>query len=135
MKRRMDESMIAPCGMNCGVCPSHLRRTRQCDGCWGKDTYKPACCIKCVIKDCEERTRFDMCYMCENFPCVGMQRIDKRLKEKFGVCLIDNQKYIQQHGIKAFVDSEKDKWTCSECGGIIIPPGCCSECGTNADMD
>lgn len=133
MKPRMDESMIAPCGMNCGVCPLHLRRTRQCDGCRGKDTYKPAYCIKCVIKDCEGRSSYDMCYFCENFPCIGVRRMDERFKERFGVGIIENQKNIQQHGIDVFLQSEKEKWTCSVCGGMISAQyKCCIECGTKA---
>lgn len=135
MKPRMDKSMIAPCGMNCGVCPSHVRKTRQCDGCRGKDTYKPGYCVKCVIKDCEGRSDYDMCYLCGNFPCIGVQRMDARLKEKFDVGIIKNQQYIRQHGMEAFLDRERKKWTCGKCGGIIFSHGRCSECGTESDLD
>jgi len=30
--------LIAPCGMNCSICVSYLRKERRCPGCLGKDT-------------------------------------------------------------------------------------------------
>ena len=48
-------TMIAPCGMNCGICSGFLRDGREknvCPGCNGDDARKPVVCATCRIKNC-----------------------------------------------------------------------------------
>jgi len=44
--------------------------------------------------------------------------------------MIDNLNMINEFGIKHFIDIEKEKWICAECGEIICvhKPGCL-KCG------
>jgi hypothetical protein len=35
------QGMIAPCGMNCGICIGHLREKRPCGGCFKKNDENP----------------------------------------------------------------------------------------------
>ena len=46
-------SLIAPCGMNCGICMAYLREKNKCPGCRGDDTNKPVTRVGCKIKNCE----------------------------------------------------------------------------------
>lgn len=128
--KEMDESLIAVCGVNCGICRLHLQTRRQCDGCRGKDTYKPASCIRCVIKECKLRTAgVDFCFKCEHYPCVALIKEDKRCRSKFGVGPIEHLEYIRQHGMQSFLENQKERWTCKTCGSIIsIQNGYCDQC-------
>ena len=46
--------LIAPCGMNCGLCIGYLREKKPCGGCFKKDDEnKPKQCRSCVIVNCE----------------------------------------------------------------------------------
>jgi hypothetical protein len=56
--------------------------------------------------------------------------MDKRYREKYQVSLIGNAVRIGAVGAKQFCLEEKEKWTCSHCGGVISLHGrACSECG------
>ena len=48
----MKKNLIAPCGMNCGICMAFLRPTNKCPGCRSDDTDKPITRIGCKIKTC-----------------------------------------------------------------------------------
>ncbi len=61
------QRMIAPCGMNCGLCFGHLRKRKPCGGCLGNnDRNKPAGCRSCIVVTCEHlaKTESGFCYEC-----------------------------------------------------------------------
>jgi hypothetical protein len=108
----MDKKLIAPCGMNCGVCIAYLRNKNKCPGCsFGRIVNKR--CVNCSIKLCEER-KGDYCFSCDKFPCERLKRMDKRYKEKYEMSLIDNLKAIKEMGINSFIKHEEIKWINSE---------------------
>lgn len=44
--------------------------------------------------------------------------------------VLENLENIKKLGVREFVQNEKIRWTCSECGGIIcVHTGYCSNCG------
>ena len=44
--------------------------------------------------------------------------------------MLENLEAIRKHGIRKFVKTEKERWTCSDCGGIIcVHRGFCFTCG------
>ncbi len=44
--------------------------------------------------------------------------------------MIENLNYVKDHGIKAFLGKEEEKWKCPECGGVIsCHNGICHSCG------
>jgi ribosomal protein L37E len=44
--------------------------------------------------------------------------------------MIENLAAIQKEGIRAFVKTEREHWTCKACGGTInVHRGKCSACG------
>jgi len=117
----INAKMIAPCGMNCSLCFAHIRDKKKCPGCNEDDVSKPRSCVACVIKNCGELENSDQkfCYICSKFPCKRLRNLDKRYRTKYGMSMIENLGSIQENGIDVFVDSEKLRWNCSECGGII----------------
>jgi hypothetical protein len=125
-------SLIAPCGMNCGICMAYLRDKNKCSGCRGVDTDKPITRTKCKIKNClifqKGETKF--CFDCKKFPCNNLKHLDKRYQTKYNMSMIENLEYIKNFDINKFIRNEKIRWTCSECGGTIcVHKGYCYGCG------
>lgn len=47
---------------------------------------------------------------------------------------MENSEFVRQHGLKAFMERQKEKYTCRECSGIIsIHNKECSECQEKMD--
>ena len=113
----MNKSLIAPCGINCGICLHHLRAENKCPGCFAGRKVNGRC-IKCGIKLCRERTG-DYCFECQTFPCERLKRLDKRYREKHQMSEIENLEYIKNHGIEKFLESEEKKWI-SEKGTLCV---------------
>ncbi len=47
----MKGSLIAPCGMNCGLCYAYLREKNKCPGCRLFNKKEPVSIAKCRIKN------------------------------------------------------------------------------------
>ena len=132
VKKTIKISLIAPCGMNCGICRGYQREKNKCVGCREIDVNKPITRAKCKIKNCNElkKNNLKYCYQCEIFPCTRMKTLDKRYRTKYNMSMIENLESIRKFGIRKFIANEKIRWTCSNCGSIIcVHSGCCSNCG------
>ena len=130
-------SLIAPCGMNCGLCVSYLAmkydlkkqgfRKTYCSGCLprGKNcTFMKNHC------DLLGKGLVRFCYECENFPCIRLKALDKRYRTKYHMSMIENLEFIKEHDIERFLEKEEAKWCCSECGEVICcHNGLCLNCG------
>ena len=129
--------LIAPCGMNCGLCIGHLREKKPCGGCFKKDDEnKPKQCRSCIIVNCEllAKTESGFCYDCEKYPCARLKRLDKRYRTNYGMSMIENLAYIQTHGFNDFLKSEEIRWTCTECGfGLCVHRDICLNCKNKID--
>ncbi len=129
----MDPTLIAPCGINCGVCRAHLRQKNSCPGCRGDDANKAKTCVNCKIKTCEilAKGKFEYCSSsCEEFPCLVLLRLDKRYRTKYGCSPVQNLLNIPKLGMPKFLRNEAIKWTCPQCGGLLcmhVP--LCPACG------
>ena len=124
--------LIAPCGMNCGLCSAHLRRKKHCVGCNGDDAGKPSFCVVCRIRHCEEMASGGQgfCFGCQKFPCARLRRLDKRYRARYGMSMVDNLTRIREIGPERFVASERERWRCPECGGIVcVHKPSCLYCG------
>lgn len=104
----ISKKLIAPCGMDCGLCLHFLRSENKCGGCFSgrKVNGRP---IKCAIKLCKER-KGEYCFNCEKFPCERLKTLDKRYREKYGMSEIENLEYIRGNGVDAFLKKERKKW-------------------------
>ncbi len=108
----MKKSLIAPCGMNYGLCVMYLRGKNKCPGCLSGRKVNSRC-IKCGIKLCKER-RGVYCYDCDKFPCERLMRLDKRYRERYGMIEIENLETIKEKGIQALLAKEEKKWVNTE---------------------
>jgi hypothetical protein len=113
--------LIAACGMNCGLCRGYQRENNRCSGCRSLDPGKPAYCFKCIIRNCEEFKggQKKYCYECKEYPCRRLKQLDQRYRTKYRMSMIENLGFIQTRGIRAFVNNEKNRWACPDCGGVL----------------
>jgi len=120
--------LIAPCGMNCGLCRAFLRDRNKCPGCRGDDRGKPKTRIRCGIKTCAERLQAgkNSCFGCASFPCERLRHMDQRYRRKYGMSMIANLRCIEAQGLASFIEQEKSKWACLGCGATICvhEPAC-----------
>ena len=126
------KDLIAPCGINCGICKYYHREKNTCPGCRGPDKNKGKYCIECIIKNCDviKNSISGLCYECSNIPCKRLKNLDKRYKTKYHMSMLENQEYIKKHGIEKFLEKEEKKWKCPKCGGIVTcHGGMCLTCG------
>ena len=124
--------VIAPCGMNCGICMAYLREKLHCPGCRASDRNKQKSCRACIIKHCKElkKARSKFCFKCPKFPCRRLKQLDKRYRTKYGMSMLENLDNIKKNGIRAFVRTEKKRWACKQCGDIVnVHRWACSSCG------
>lgn len=132
----MKTELIAPCGMNCAICGGYLAlrhnvknqgiRVPYCEGCRPKNK-------KCAFlkKKCELLldNRIKFCYECTNFPCERLKHIDKRYQTLFRMSFIENLEYIKTRGMAKFLETQKKKWRCPNCGQMICcHNGICFNC-------
>jgi hypothetical protein len=123
--------LIAPCGMNCGICLGYLREKNRCNGCRNDDYQKPAYCTHCIIKNCSVLgdTKSGFCYACEKFPCQRLKQLDKRYRTRYNMSMLENLEYIRTRGLEAFLDNERHRWICSYCGATLcVHRKFCIEC-------
>jgi hypothetical protein len=133
----MDEKTISinqasPCGIVCTICMGFLRTKNSCPGCRFEGRYKSKSCIACRIKNCDELVNngFTYCYECSKFPCAWMKHLDNRYRKNYAFSMIENLLYLKEKGPEKFIQNERKRWTCTECGGIIsVHRGYCTGCG------
>jgi hypothetical protein len=130
-------NLIAPCGMNCGLCIGHLREKRPCGGCFKlKDGNKPRVCRSCAIVNCDLQPESGFCYDCEIYPCARLKNLDKRYRTKYGMSMIENLAYIKHHGLETFIKEEEEKWKCQVCGsGLSVHRNFCMNCKTEININ
>jgi hypothetical protein len=121
-------NLIAPCGMNCSICLAYLRDKNRCTGCLNSYEGKPISCRRCRIKLCRKKSRF--CFECKIYPCARLKHLDKRYRTKYSMSMIENLENIKKSGVRAFIKSEKARWACKKCGGVIcVHRKVCFACG------
>jgi hypothetical protein len=127
----MNNASIAPCGVNCDLCYGFQREKNQCVGC-NNTGYKPYHCTVCSIKTCVEKKGNELllCVECPKFPCRRIKDLDKRYTLKYGESPIQNFQLIKEIGIEQFIEQEKEKWICGQCGELLcVHKDVCLICG------
>ena len=123
--------LIAPCGMNCGICYAYLRDKNKCPGCRFLITEMPISIARCKIRNCDyvksEEVKF--CFKCPDYPCKNLKNLDKRYRTKYNMSEIENLEYIKKNGVRKFVEKEQGKWQCKTCKGVVcVHKGYCLVC-------
>ena len=114
-------AMIAPCGMNCGLCMAYRRVRNPCPGCRGTDSCKPKTRVVCRIKTCEKLVKggFAYCSGCDTFPCAKLLHLDERYRKRYGMSMVENLGHIRASGIRRFLRRERERWACPRCGALL----------------
>ncbi len=121
--------LIAPCGMNCGLCIAYRRNRNPCPGCRTADTGKPKTRAGCLIKACAAQ-RGGSCAGCPDLPCALMRRLDGRYRAKYGMSMVANLRRIEAVGRRRFLQEEAARWRCTGCGATIsVHRLACLACG------
>ncbi len=130
----MDKNIIALCGLNCAVCSEALRKDNPCVGCRNEGYKGEYCANLCKIVKCEIRETLPdgFCDKCPQYPC--MEIVDKECWYANAYPMIEslmgNLAFIRENGIEKFIQRENERWTCSDCSGVIsVHDGICYGCG------
>jgi len=117
--------LVAPCGMNCGVCKSYLAFSRgipmkkgkisHCSGCLPRDKN---CYIKRPCKMLSKK-KIRFCFECDHMPCKNLARLDERYRNRYAMSMVENLKEIQTKGIETFLKNQEAKYKCPKCGDAI----------------
>ena len=128
--------LIAPCGMNCSLCFSYLAmkddlnkqgfRRKYCAGCLPRGKNCTFMSKQCSLLG-KGLVRF--CHECGAFPCSRLKALDKRYRSKYHMSMVENLRFIKEHGMERFLEKEEAKWHCPECSGVICcHNGLCLNC-------
>ncbi|MFA6524650.1 MAG: DUF3795 domain-containing protein [Patescibacteria group bacterium] len=128
---RLNSKLIAPCGMNCGICLGYLRKDNTCHGC--RDMNRNKYCRKCIIRNCAilKKNKWKFCSSkCQNYPCRRLKNLDTRYKTRYGMSMLENLQFIREQGIRKFVANEQIRWTCKKCHEVVcVHRPACLNCG------
>jgi hypothetical protein len=125
-KTLLRKELIGSCGINCAVCARYLAREYDvkskgisipyCEGCGPGNRQCATLKKKC---DLLMKGSVTLCYECDKFPCANLERLDGSYRKFFKTGLIDNLREIKAKGMDAFLKSQREKYRCSRCGGIM----------------
>jgi hypothetical protein len=124
----MTEELIAPCGMNCGVCSAYLAGKNGLK----KQGFNRVYCQGCLPRGknclhmgdrCEKLANglVRFCFECGGFPCKRLEALDKRYRTKYRLSMLENLNAIKERGMESFLKEQQEKWGCPNCGGMV----CC----------
>jgi hypothetical protein len=143
MGQKMEEQLIAPCGMNCGLCVNYqsgkydlkkkgLNRM-YCPGCIPRGQHCLHMKAHCELVG-EGLVRF--CYECDKFPCKRLKNLDQRYRTKYHLSMIENLKRIKEQGLDCFLQEQVTEWRCPNCGELICcHNGLCLNCQIDVLID
>jgi hypothetical protein len=120
MKAEERNNLVAPCGIDCGVCELYMCRDNPalykmltekgiskekipCNGCRAVEGNCPVIHSQCETFSCTTDKNVAFCYECENFPCLKLHPSADRANilphnlKVFNLCTIKNK------GIENFI--------------------------------
>lgn len=133
-------SMVAPCGIDCGICELHLVRETDelfqslvqkgipgeklpCPGCRAADGNCPLKPNGCATWNCVKENELEFCSGCTDFPCNHLHPAADRADvlphnlKVFNLCLIN------QIGLKAFIKQSAEIKKRYFCGKMQVGNG------------
>ena len=134
--------LVGICGLYCGTCPAYLAYRKndsayieknarekgfppealRCDGCLSDRVA--AHCKDCRhgFRKCAAEKKITWCFQCSEFPCQRLLDF-KDVHVVNGIShhehVIDDLRYMKEHGIQAWVEIQDRKARCPECGQVL----------------
>jgi len=135
-QKLFNPELVAPCGMNCGICKAYIAYTHGVQRQRGRVTYCAGCRPRtknCYIKrNCKKLTRQQVryCYECDAMPCKNLTHLDNRYREHYGMSMIENLKLLKAEGMEEFLKNQEARYRCPTCGeAVCVHDGKCYGCG------
>ena len=129
-------NLVAACGMNCALCSKYLAYVHklnrpQCPGCRTQNAPCTYLFEKCAGFNQGPTGQAQFCYACDQFPCPGIKRMDRRYRENYGMSVIANLDQIREVGLEVFLEDQYNQHRCPTCGGLIsVHNQKCFQCDT-----
>ena len=136
INRKAIPSVLAPCGIYCGACPSFGKTCLGCASLVQDGGQKRISKWSCKLRVCcYEEKGLQYCSQCQDFPCAKHQKklmvshpADPRFQYRRDVP--HNLILLQKLGTEAYLTQMAEKYTCPHCGGQVVWYHYrCSECG------
>jgi hypothetical protein len=132
------------CGLYCGACPilkanvegTVVTKAEEwelpaadlvCNGC--KSKINAGLSADCVMRLCAQDHGLESCGDCDDFPCGTIQTFE-RDGYPHHTLVIANQRAICMYGVDAWLEKQKERWSCPKCGeGFTWYEEECAKCG------
>ena len=131
MPEKLDEKLLAPCGINCLVCYRYCAGARKpCPGCRYDGEGKPEHCRRCHIRDCAREKGVEHCFLCAEYPCRRLRSMERSYRTRYAFHLTADERFALEHGAQDLAALHGERYRCPECGGVIsLHDRICSDCG------
>ena len=134
--KKLNGDVIAPCGMNCALCSSYLALTNDLKNKGVKMPYCTGCRARnkqCAFlkKSCSRllKGEVNFCFECPDFPCEQLKTLDVKYKSRYRMSMVDNSRFIKEHGMEKFLEEQEKTWKCPTCSGLVsCHNGLCFNC-------
>ena len=103
--------LVAPCGMNCGICKRYLAYSRGIPAERGKVIHCQGCLHinkNCYVKrGCKKLAKniIKFCFECDNMPCENLNRLERRYRKQYNMSVVENLKELK-------FELDSFKWKC-----------------------
>ncbi len=132
--------LIAPCGMNCGICRAYLAYTHGVPKKRGKVTHCAGCLPRAkncyLIRGCPKLRKHEIssCTQCDTVPCKNLVHLDKRYRERYDMSMVENLRELKIKGMETFLKNQQEKYRCPNCGDIVcVHDRNCYSCGNRKE--
>jgi hypothetical protein len=137
MDKKFSPELIAPCGMNCGICKAYLAYSRGVPTQKGKVSHCSSCRARdknCAFikRDCPKKVgkQLNSCLECRERPCQRLRHIDQHYQARYDMSMVTNLEEIKEKGMDEFLKSQAEKYRCPNCGDVVsVHDGKCYACG------
>ena len=147
----MDDKLLAPCGIYCGICPIYIAGKEnhtgmkeilasnlntsaneiRCDGCFSAEPFVN--CADCTVRNCIIERDIEGCFACNDFPCRTIEDMEDATGKKV---ILRSVPLLQKLGPANFIEEEQKHYLCPYCGyQLFMGAQRCRNCGNKVDLD